>query len=105
MATLVKKTSHGDCKRFLHSYGVWMSVAKMLTQKELVCLQALCRYLYFTGVPRIISKFLLPSLTYYITKPDYWDSDSIVVAYNSRFKTCSWVNSPLLQLACGSEFI
>ena len=46
--------------RFKHSYGAWMELAALLTQLEITDIQATCRYMYQTGVPRVMSTFVLP---------------------------------------------
>ena len=42
--------------RFLKTYGAFSVISEMLGQNETLNLQALCRYFYTTGVPRINRK-------------------------------------------------
>ena len=41
------------------SYGMWTVMAQLLEPGELVILQALSRYFYVIGVPRVNSKLAL----------------------------------------------
>ena len=82
---------------FLQSYGVWMCIAEMLTQQEVVCLQAASRYMYDVGVPRVIAKFRLPVCKHHFI-PIYRPGETILIHYDTRDESCSWISHPLIQL-------
>ena len=71
-----------------------MAVAEMLTQQETLALQALCCYLYRTGVPRIQSRFTLRGKDLlYVAWDHLQDGDDIsrvynLVKYNTRSQRC-----------------
>ena len=70
-----------------------MTIAELLTQVDSLSLQALCRYMYRIGVPRIQSRFSTPlSIDHFIAINvpycDEWKAP--LVHYNTKTKKCSW---------------
>ena len=77
----------------MHSYGAWIVVAEMLTQKETVSLQVTCSYMYDVGVPRIQSNIDL-------TPPDppihpiFIEGGGLqpMVYFNDKTNECEWID-------------
>ena len=82
-----------------------MQIAELLTQEQLVQIQALCRYMYAIGVPRIISKFVFTLTEFFIEAFDWGDLvwSKHIIRFNTRSKQCSWVKDPLAKIHWRAE--
>ena len=82
------------CSRFTRSYGSWIGVASMLTQKETLAIQATCSYMYQVGVPRIMSSFRFDFTVHSILiHPAH--NGCLIASYNTESQECSWLEVPL----------
>ena len=82
--------------RFMRSYGSWNEIRLLVDPLEFLKLQALNRYNYSTGVPRVQIKWLLSNTNYFFAIPFFISSDTLY-RYNDLLNRCARLTDDFLN--------
>ena len=76
-----------------------MGVASMLSELETLAMQATCRFMYTTGVPRTLSSFSIhDQVRYIIMKKNQIHYVTIVISYNNRTEKLREIKHQILDI-------